>query len=512
MPGSARLPAPAMAQSLATRTRNDWQRAAEELRPEGRALIDGRALAARDGGVFEKKTPMDGRVIAQVARCGAADIDAAVSAARRSFESGVWRRMEPRERKRILLRFAELIRADLERLALLETLDVGKPILNSVDVDVPKAADCIAFYGEYADKLYDEIAPTGPHDLALVRREPLGVVAAIVPWNYPLIVTAWKLGPALLTGNSVVLKPAEQSPLSAIRLGHLALEAGLPAGVLNVVPGFGEEAGRPLALHPDVDMVTFTGSTEVGKLMLRYAGDSNLKRVSLECGGKSPHVVLADADLAMAAEAIAWGIYYNAGETCNAGSRVIVDARIKDELLEKIRGVARTITLGHPLDPATQMGALIDQQHMQRVLGYIDSGVAEGARLALGGKAALRETGGCYVEATILDAVQPQMRVSREEIFGPVLAMTGFEQPAQALTLANDSIFGLAAAVWTRDINAAHRISNGLRAGTVWVNSFDRSTISTPFGGFKQSGFGRDRSQHAIDKYTDLKTIWTAFQ
>src|SRR5579862_1385856 len=370
------------------RSRSDWERLVAPLRPEGRALIDGKLVAARSGQVFEKKSPIDGRVIAQVARCGSADVDAAVAAARASFEAGHWRRAEPRERKRVLLRFAELIRADLERLAMLETLDVGKPIQNSLEVDVPKAIECIAYYGEYADKLYDEIAPTGPNDLALIRREPLGVIAAIVPWNYPLIITSWKLGPALLTGNSVVLKPAEQSPLSAIRLAELGAEAGLPPGVLNVVPGFGEETGRPLALHGDVDMVSFTGSTEVGKLMLRYAGESNMKRVSLECGGKSPHVVLADADLEAAAEAIAWGIYYNAGETCNAGSRVIAHASIKDELLNGIAHAARKIPLGNPFDPATQMGALIDAGHMQRVLGYVDIGVAEGAHIALGGKAA----------------------------------------------------------------------------------------------------------------------------
>ena len=494
------------------RSRSDWERLVAPLRPEGRALINGTLVGARSGQTFEKKSPIDGRVIAQVARCESADVDAAVAAARAAFEAGYWRRAEPRERKRVLLRFAELIRADLERLSMLETLDVGKPIQNSLEVDVPKAIECIAYYGEYADKLYDEIAPTGPNDLALIRREPLGVIAAIVPWNYPLIVTSWKLGPALLVGNSVVLKPAEQSPLSAIRLGELALEAGLPEGVLNVVPGFGQEAGKPLAVHGDVDMVSFTGSTEVGKLMLRYAGDSNMKRVSLECGGKSPHVVLADADLDAAAEAIAWGIYYNAGETCNAGSRLIVHERVREPLLEAVRRVTAGITLGNPLDPATQMGALIDEGHMRRVLGYIDSGVAEGARLALGGKRTLTETGGYYVQATILDAVRPDMRVAREEIFGPVLAVTPFGTEDEALTMANDSVYGLAAAVWTHDINTAHRVSSALRAGTVWINSFDRSSLATPFGGFKQSGFGRDRSAHAIDKYADLKTVWTAYR
>ena len=494
------------------RSRADWEHLATPLRPEGRALIGGRLQAAASGQSFDKHSPIDGRLIAPVARCAQADVDAAVAAARAAFEAGHWRRAEPKERKRVLLRLAELVRADLERLALLETLDVGKPIQNSLEVDVVKAHECFAYYAEFADKLTDEIAPTGPNDLALIRREPLGVIAAIVPWNYPLIVTSWKLAPALLMGNSVVLKPAEQSPFSAIRLGELALEAGLPPGVLNVVPGFGEEAGKPLALHRDVDMVSFTGSTEVGKLMLRYAGESNLKRVSLECGGKSPHVVLADADLGSAAEAIAWGIYYNAGETCNAGSRLLVHQSVREGLLEAIQKVTAGITLGHPLDPATQMGALIDEGHVRRVLGYIDSGVSEGARLALGGKRALADSGGCYVEATILDAVRPQMRVAREEIFGPVLAVTPFAQESEALAIANDSIYALAAAVWTADINAAHRLSAALRAGTVWVNSFDRSSLATPFGGFKQSGFGRDRSAHAIEKYADLKTIWTAYR
>jgi gamma-glutamyl-gamma-aminobutyraldehyde dehydrogenase len=497
--------------ALIARDRASWELSAAALKIEGRAFIDGRYVAARSGRVFDDISPIDGKIIGQVARCEAADVDAAVAAARASFEAGAWRRSEPRQRKRVLLRFAELIRADIERLALLETLDVGKPIHNSINVDVPNCADCIAYYAEFADKLVDEIAATGPDDLALIRREPLGVIGAIVPWNYPLIISAWKIGPALLAGNSVVLKPAEQSPLGGIRLGELALEAGLPPGVLNVVPGFGEEAGKPLALHPDVDMISFTGSTEVGKLMMRYAGESNLKRVALELGGKSPHLVMADADLEQAAAAIAWGIYYNAGETCHAGSRLIVHEQVRAGLIDAIERVARTITLGHPFDPATQMGALIDSGHLKRVLAYIDSGIAEGAHVAFGGRQALRDSGGYYVEATVLDAVQPHMRVSREEIFGPVLAVSAFREHAEALQVANDTLYGLAAAVWTQDMNLAHRLSNALRAGTVWINSFDRSSLATPFGGFKQSGFGRDRSPHAIDKYVDLKTIWTAF-
>jgi gamma-glutamyl-gamma-aminobutyraldehyde dehydrogenase len=501
-----------MATANTPRTREDWETLASTTRPEGRAFIDGKLTAARSGETFDDVSPIDGRVIAHVARGRAADVDLAVASCRAVFERGAWRRTDPRERKRVLRRFAELIRADVDRLSMLETLDVGKPILNSVQVDVAFAADCMDYYAELADKLYDEVAPTGPDELALVRREPLGVVGAIVPWNYPLIISAWKLGPALLTGNSVVLKPAEQSPLSAIALAELAVEAGLPPGTFNVVPGFGEEAGKALALHTDVDMVSFTGSTEVGKLMMRYAGESNMKRVSLECGGKSPQVVMRDADLEAAATAIAWSIYYNSGETCHAGSRVLVQREVREKLIAAIARVAATITLGHPLDPSTQMGALIDQGHMQRVLEYIRGGVAAGAQVALGGHRALEETGGYYVEATILDRVRPEMRVAREEIFGPVLSVLDFRDEAEGVQLANDTVYGLAAAVWTTDMNVAHRVSSALRGGTVWINTYDRSTFATPFGGFKQSGFGRDRSPHALDKYTDFKTIWTQYR
>ncbi len=492
--------------------RETWERLAAKLQPQGRAIIDGTPTDAEDGRTFDDVSPIDGTVITQVARGSAAEVNRAVAAARRTFEQGHWRRTEPRERKKILRRFAEAIRADTARLALLETRDVGKPIGNSVSVDVANCAACIEYYAEFADKLYDEVAPTGPDDLALIRREPLGVVGAIVPWNYPLIISCWKIGPALLTGNSVVLKPAEQSPLSGIRLAELALEAGIPPGVFNVVPGYGEEAGKALALHPDVDLITFTGSTEVGRLMLRYASESNLKRVALELGGKTPQVVFADADLKAAAYDIAWGIYYNSGETCHAGSRLIVHEAAREALLEQIRAVAATITLGHPLEASTQMGALIDARHMQRVLGYIEGGVADGARVSLGGHQALKDSGGFYVEATVLENVRPQMKVAREEIFGPVLSVMSFSDEGEALRMANDTPYGLAAAVWTQDINRAHRMSQALRGGTVWVNSFDRSTMATPFGGFKMSGSGRDRSPHAIDKYCDLKTIWTAYR
>ena len=495
-------------------SREAWEAAASQIRPEGRAFINGQYVPAKSGRTFTKGSPIDGRTIAEVADCDASDIDAAVWAAREAFEDGRWRDKDPATKKAILLKFADLIRNDVATLALLETLDVGKVIGNSIAVDVPFCANCIQYYAEFADKLYDEVAPTGPNDVAVIRKEPLGVIGAIVPWNYPLIITAWKIGAALVSGNSVVLKPAEQSPLSAIRLAALAKQAGIPDGVFNVVPGFGEKAGKPLALHADVDMISFTGSTEVGKLMLVYAGQSNMKRVALECGGKSPHVVMADADLDAAASGIAWGIYYNQGETCHAGSRVLVHSSVKAALIEKIAEVARTqIPLGHALDPNAQMGALVEEKHMERVLGYIDIAKGQGAKVASGGN---RVTSGdlakgFYVEATIIDDVKSTDRVSQEEIFGPVVVMTTFETEAEALAMANDSIYGLGAAVWTKDLGTAHRLTRGIRAGTVWLNCFDRSSMATPFGGFKQSGFGRDRSPHAIDKYMDYKTIWTAY-
>ena len=490
-----------------------WQARALGLQIETRAFIDGAYRPARSGKTFPRVSPIDGRVIAHVADCDEMDVADAVAAARRAFETGAWRDAAPVVKKRVLTRFAELIRENGDDLALLETLDVGKVIGNSLAVDVPFAADCIQYYGELADKLFDEIAPTGAQELALIRREPLGVVGAVVPWNYPLIIAAWKIGPALVAGNSVILKPAEQSPLGAIKLAGLAKQAGLPDGVLNVIPGFGERAGKPLGLHPDVDMIAFTGSTEVGKLMLRYAGESNMKRVSLECGGKSPHVVMADADIKAAAEAIAWGIYYNQGETCHAGSRVLAHRSIRSELVAAIAEVARAqIPLGHPFDAASQMGALIEEKHMERVLSYIDLGRQEGATIALGGKRVMAETGGFYVKPTILDGARNDMRIAQEEIFGPVLVVIPFEAEAEAIALANDTIYGLGAAVWTSDMNVAHRLTRAIKAGTIWVNSFDRSSLATPFGGFKQSGFGRDRSPHAVEKYMDLKTVWTAYR
>ncbi|OYD82869.1 aldehyde dehydrogenase [Azospirillum brasilense] len=485
----------------------DWHARAAALSVNGSAFVNGRYVPARSGKTFDCLNPATGKVLAQVAACDAEDVDHAVAAARRAFDSGVWSRMAPRERKKRLAAFADLIAAHTEELALLETLDMGKPIRDSLAVDLPLSAQCIAWYAEAIDKLYDEIAPTAATAVSLIRREPLGVVAAVVPWNFPLLMAAWKLGPILAAGNSVILKPAEQSPLTAIRLGELAAQAGIPDGVFNVLPGFGETAGRALGLHMDVDAVAFTGSTEVGKYFLQYSGQSNMKRVGLECGGKSPNIILADApDLDAAATAAAWGIFYNQGEVCNAGSRLIVERGVKDEVVEKVIAVGSAIKVGDPLDPSTEMGAMVDSRQTERVMEYIAKGREEGATLRLGGSRIAGE--GCFVEATLFDDVTSDMTIAREEIFGPVLATIAAADVDEAIRIGNDTTYGLAAAVWTRDINTAFKASSALRAGVVWVNCFDHGDISSPFGGFKQSGFGRDKSLHALEKYTELKATW----
>jgi acyl-CoA reductase-like NAD-dependent aldehyde dehydrogenase len=491
---------------LATRSRSEWERLAAPLRPEGRAFINGKFVAARDGRVFEKKSPIDGRVIAQVARCSQPDVDDAVAAARAAFEAGAWRRTDPKERKRVLLRFAELIRRDLEQLAMLETLDVGKPIINSIDVDVPKAADTLAYYAEFADKLYDEVAPTGPDDLALIRREPLGVVAAVVPWNYPLIITAWKLGPALLTGNSVVLKPAEQSPLTAIRMAELGAEAGLPPGVLNVVPGFGEETGKPLALHGDVDMVSFTGSTQAGKRVSEVASKT-VKRVALELGGKSANVILDDADLAKAVKTGVQDCYLNSGQTCSAQTRMLVPRAKHDEAVRIAKQAAEAFTPGRAMDEGTRLGPLVSKTQQERVRGFIRKGIEEGATLVTGGPEQPENLPkGYFVKPTVFANVKNSMTIAQQEIFGPVLCIIPYEDEEDAIRIANDSPYGLAGGVWSADAEHAKRVARRIRAGQIDING-GAFNPGAPFGGYKQSGRGREYGKWGFEEFLEIKSM-----
>ena len=486
-----------------------WQDRAAELTIDGRAFIDGARVAARSGARFDCMSPVDGRKLAEVARCDGIDVDAAVAGARAAFEDRLWAGKSPFERKKILIRFADLMLANRDELALLETLDMGKPIRYSRSVDVPAAQNCIRWYGEAIDKVYDQIAPTAEQSLALITREPVGVVAAIVPWNYPMLMASWKIGPALAAGNSLVLKPSEKSPLTALRLAELALEAGVPAGVFNVVPGFGDEAGRALGLHMDVDCIAFTGSTRTGKQILQMAGQSNLKRAWTELGGKSANIVCADCpDLDAAVASAIGAIYFNQGESCNAPSRLFVEESIKDAFLDKALRMIPDFAPGDPLDEATVMGAIVDPIQMKTVLGYIEAGRADGARLLAGGGAARVESGGLYIEPTLFDGVDASMRIAREEIFGPVLSVLSFTDIEEAVRQANATPYGLAAGVWTADLSKAIRTARALRAGTVHVNQYDNDDITVPFGGYKQSGNGRDKSLHAFDKYTELKTTW----
>ena len=490
-------------------TTTPWHERAAALRIDGRAVVNGERVDAAAGARFDCISPVDGRKLAEVARCGEADVDAAVAGARAAFEDRRWAGKAPAERKRTLVRFADLMLEHRDELALLETLDMGKPIRYSRSVDVQLAQNCIRWYGEAIDKLYDQVAPSPEDSLALITREPVGVVAAIIPWNYPMLMAAWKIGPALAAGNSLVLKPSEKAPLSSLRLAELALEAGVPPGVFNVLPGYGDEAGRALGLHMDIDCIAFTGSTRTGRQIVQMAGQSNLKRAWTELGGKSANIVCADCpDLDAAVSAAIGSIYFNQGESCNAPSRLFVEASIKDAFLDKALAMVPAFAPGDPLMEDTVMGAIVDAVQMKTVLGYIASGKEEGARLLAGGAAARVESGGLYVEPTLFDGVDASMRIAREEIFGPVLSVLSFTDLDEAVRQANATPYGLAAAVWTADMSRAIRTARALRAGTVHVNQYDNDDITVPFGGYKQSGNGRDKSLHAFDKYTELKTTW----
>ena len=487
----------------------DYRALISTLSYRNQAFINGKYVAAASGKTFDCISPIDGRVLTQVAACDVEDVHRAVAAARAIFEKGTWSACHPAKRKRALLKFAELIAKHKDELALLETLDMGKPISVSAGGDIPGSIQCIQWYAEACDKVYDEISPYRPDSISLITREPIGVVAAVVPWNYPLLMTSWKLGPALAAGNSVIIKPAEQSPLTALRIAELAAEAGIPDGVLQVLPGFGETAGQALGRHMDVDMVAFTGSTQVGKYFLRYSGESNMKHVSLETGGKSPNIVFADAgDLNHIAKVSADGVFFNSGQSCNAPTRILVQETIKDEFIALVAQHAKPWAPSDPLDAATKMGAIVDHDQMTRVLGYIEAGRAEGAKVTTGGNQTRNDSGGAYIEPTVFEQVSNSMKIAQEEIFGPVVVAVSFKDDAEAVRLANDSIYGLQANLWTRDVSRAHKVARQLKAGTVVVNNVWGSDITNPFGGYKQSGIGRDKSLHAMDKYCQVKNTY----
>lgn len=488
-----------------------WRKKAQSVTIPDRAFINGEFVAAKSGKTLAVINPSTGETLAEVADCQQEDIDLAVGVARQAFESGVWSGLHPRERGARLQKLATLIGRDIEEFSVLETLNVGKPITESMLFDLPEAIKTFAWYGEAIDKIYDEIAPTDNNALATVTREALGVVAAVVPWNYPLLMASWKIAPALVAGNSVVIKPSELSPFTVLKLASLIKEAGIPDGVFNVVPGTGPVAGRALGIHMDVDCITFTGSTATGKRFMEYSGQSNLKRVWLECGGKSPHIIFDDCpDLDKAALAAAVGITANQGEVCIAGSRLYVQDRVYDQFMEKVVACLKSIEPGDPLDPTTAMGAIVDERQMNKVLSYIDNGSKHGATLLAGGRRTREDTGGFYVEPTVFEFSDDSLPIVQEEIFGPVLSARRFGTEDQVIKLANDSIYGLGAGLWTANLGRAHRVSRKLRAGLVWVNCYFNSDITVPFGGVKQSGSGRDKSLHALDKYTDLKTSWFA--
>jgi len=474
----------------------------------GKLLINGEWVETAK--TFDTINPATGEVLTQVAEASAADVDRAVAAAHAVFEKtgkGSWRSISASERGRLLWKLADLVEKNLEELAELETLDNGKPIFESRYVDMPMVIDVFRYYAGWATKIHGETVNTLDNAFTYTLREPVGVVGAIVAWNFPLLLASWKLGPALACGNTVVLKPAEQTPLTALRLGELAAEAGFPAGVLNIVTG-GPETGKALVAHAGVDKIAFTGSTVVGKEIMRSAADT-LKRVTLELGGKSPNIVFADSDIDSAVKGAINGIFYGKGEVCNAGSRLFIETKVQDEFLGKLVERTKKLVPGDPLDPKTRLGAIVSQQQMQQILGYIEAGKSEGAQLITGGKRATVGNGnGFFVEPTIFDGVKNDMTIAREEIFGPVLATLTFDDVDQVAELANQNPYGLAAAIWTKDIKRAHALSRRLKAGTVWINTYGLMDAALPFGGYKQSGFGRDLGAQALESYTEVKTVW----
>ena len=470
-------------------------------------FINGAFVPSASGKRFATTNPATGETLAQVAEAGREDLDRAVGAARAAFESGPWAAMKPRQRGRILLRAAELLLSRAEDFGRVETLDNGKPIFEAARIDMPAAAECLAYFGESADKVYGDTYPGRPDAMLLTLREPVGVVGAITPWNFPLLQALWKIAPALALGNTVVLKPASVTPLTALLFAELLAEAGLPPGAFNVVTGPGATVGAAMAEHPGIDKISFTGETATGKAILRAAAGT-VKRVSMELGGKSPNIVFADADLEAAAKGAINGIFYGKGELCSAGSRLLVQESIHGALMEKIVDRAGKLVPGDPLNPKTRLGSLVSEKQRENVERYVQKGKAEGARLVAGGNRASVEGKGAFFEATVFDKVTPAMTIAREEIFGPVLATLTFQDEADAIAIGNSTIYGLAAAVWSKDIKKALRAAKALKAGTVWINAYNLYDPGLPFGGYKESGFGRERGRYALEEYTQVKSIW----
>jgi aldehyde dehydrogenase (NAD+) len=468
-------------------------------------LINNRWIESESGKTFGTINPSTGEEICQVAEAGVADVDKAVRAARMAFEQGPWRKTSASERGRLLYRLADLIEANTDELAKLETLDNGKPVARAKAVDVAKAIACYRYFGGWADKVQGKTIPIDGDFFCYTRHEPIGVVGQIIPWNYPILMQAWKLAPALATGNTIVMKPAEQTPLSALRIGELIVEAGFPEGVVNILPGFGPTAGAAIASHMDVDKVAFTGSTEIGRLVMEAAAKSNLKGVTLELGGKNPNIVFADADLDEAVEGAHAGLFVNQGQSCCSGSRVFVEKKIYDEFVEKSVARAKKRTVGDPFDPGTEQGPQVDQSQFDKVMGYIESGRSEGATLACGGERVGDR--GYFIQPTVFADVQDHMKIAREEIFGPVMSIIPFSDVDEVIMRANRTNYGLAAGVWTRDIKKVHAVANGVRAGTVWINCYHVLDTRAPFGGFKQSGIGRELGEYGLQQYTEVKTV-----
>jgi aldehyde dehydrogenase (NAD+) len=468
-------------------------------------LIGNKWVDSESGKRFDTINPATGEVICSVAEADAADVDKAVRSARKAFEEGEWSKLSASERGRLLYKLADLIEKHADELAELETLDNGKPLSDSKKADLPLVIACYRYYAGWADKIQGKTIPINGPYFCYTRLEPVGVVGQIIPWNFPLLMQAWKLGPALAAGNTVVLKPAEQTPLSALRVGELIVEAGFPPGVVNVLPGYGPTAGGAIARHQDVDKVAFTGSTEVGHLIMEHAAQTNLKRVTLELGGKSPAIVFADADMDQAIEGTHFGLFFNQGQCCCAGSRVYVEERCYDEFVEKSAKRAKARKVGDPFDPKTEQGPQVDQAQFDKVMSYIDVGKKEGARLVCGGDRAGGK--GYFVEPTVFADVKDGMKIAREEIFGPVMSIMKFSSVDDVVKRANSTMYGLAAAVWTKDVSKAYTIANKVRAGTVWVNCYDVFDAGAPFGGFKQSGMGRELGEYGLQQYTEVKTV-----